>query len=69
MAISAIVAEKVLPYIIGSSKIVTILSILVAVIVYLLSLILMKVFREEDYQMLPYGTKIYKFFQKVKLVK
>lgn len=69
MAISAIVAEKVLPYIIGSSKIVTILSILVAVIVYLLSLILMKIFREEDYQMLPYGTKIYKFFQKVKLVK
>lgn len=69
MAISAILAEKFLPYIIKSSKIATILSILVAVVVYMLALILIKVFKEEDYQMLPYGTKIYGFLQKIKFVR
>lgn len=69
MAISAVLAEKLLPYIIASSKIVTILAICVAVLVYVLSLVFLKVFSEEDYQMLPYGTKIYNFFKKIKLVR
>ncbi len=69
MAISAVLAENLLPYIISSSKLVTIFAIFVAVVVYVLSLIFLKVFSEEDYQMLPYGTKIYNFFKKIKLVR
>lgn len=50
------------------SMITTLLAIMLAVIVYLISLLIFKVFNEEDYHMLPYGTKIYKVLKKLKLV-
>lgn len=54
---------------IKSGSIATIISILVAVVVYLLSILWLKILDREDYHMLPYGDKIYAFMQKIKLVK
>lgn len=47
----------------------TILSILVAIVVYLLSILLFKILDREDYHMFPYGDKLYGVMQKLKLVK
>lgn len=69
MAMMAILSGKILGIIINSSRIVTILSIMVAVISYFFALILLKIFKREDYHMLPYGDKIYHFLEKIKLVK
>ncbi len=69
MGISAYLTQTYLPNLISSSRLVTIIAILVAVIVYILSIILLKIFSREDYHMLPYGDKIYHFFEKLKLVK
>lgn len=68
MGASAYLAQTYLPLIIGSTRLVTILAIVVAVAVYLLSLVLLKVFDRDDFHMLPYGDKIYHFLQKRKLV-
>lgn len=51
------------------SAITTVIAICIAVIVYLLSVLGLKIFDREDYHMLPYGDKIYKFLEKIKLVK
>ena len=67
MGTVAYVAQKYLPLIISSSKIVTLLAIVCAVVVYVFALILLKVFNEDDYRMLPYGEKIYKVLNKIKL--
>lgn len=47
----------------------TIVSIALAVVVYLLAILGFKIFDREDYHMLPYGDKIYGLLQKMKLVK
>ena len=69
MAASAIGGQILLTNLIGSSKIVTMFSIVIAIVVYILALIFLKIFNEEDYHMLPYGDKIYNFFKKIKIVK
>ena len=69
MGICAIATLKGTQLLLGSSRIATICAIVVAVIVYALSLILLKVFEREDYHMLPYGDKIYAFMKKIHLVK
>ncbi len=46
----------------------TLVSIVIAVLIYFLSVLFTKVFDREDYHMLPYGDKIYNFLKKIKLV-
>lgn len=69
MALMTVMSEKILINFIGSSRVITLLAIIIAVITYFLSVILLKVFEREDYHMLPFGDKIYRFLEKIKLVK
>lgn len=48
-----------------SSKIATILGILVAVIIYVVMVIILRVFDEEEITMIPYGNKIYKMLKRL----
>jgi len=50
-------------------KLATIIALGVAVIVYVLSIIVLRVFSEEDIQMLPFGNKIYGFLLKIGVYK
>lgn len=52
----------------GEGKITTILSILIAGIVYLVMLLLVKCFDKEDFEILPKGEKIYSLFRRFHLV-
>ena len=52
---------------IASSKLSTILGLGIAVIIYLIMLVILKVFSEEEYHMIPYGKKFYDFFKKPRL--
>ena len=52
-----------------SSRIMTIVSLIVAVLVYLLSVVKLKILSKDDYSLLPAGEKIYKILSKIKLVK
>ena len=45
----------------------TIISILFAVIIYLLSVVVLKIYNKEDVYMLPKGEKIYKILEKLKI--
>ena len=45
----------------------TIISIIFAIIIYLLSVIVLKIYNKEDIYMLPKGEKIYKFLEKIKI--
>ena len=47
----------------------TIIAILIAIISYIFAVFSLKIFDREDYHMLPFGDKIYKFLQKIKVVK
>jgi len=69
MAGATILSEKVLGMFLDSTRIITILAIVVAVVTYFLAVILLKIFKREDYHMLPYGDKLYHFLEKIKLVK
>ena len=48
---------------------VTIISILVAVIVYALAVIALNIFTKEEILMIPYGQKIYKILNKIGVYK
>ena len=48
----------------ASENLVTILALTIAVIVYLIMIVLLKVFSEEEIFMMPYGKKFYKFLKK-----
>lgn len=52
---------------IASSKLSTILGLGIAVIIYLIMLVILKIFSEEEYHMIPYGKKFYDFFKKPRL--
>ena len=54
---------------ITKGAIATLLAIVMAVIVYGISLLKLEVLSREDYHMLPYGDKIHKVLEKLKLVK
>lgn len=54
---------------INSGKLVTIISILIAIIVYILALIALKIFTKEELLMVPCGSKIYKILEKLGLYK
>ena len=50
-------------------KLSAIIGILVAIIIYGLAIIALKIFEKDEIYMIPYGTKIYKFLTKVKIYK
>ena len=45
----------------------TIISIIFAIIIYLISVIALKIYDKEDILMLPKGTKIYNLLEKMKI--
>lgn len=69
MGVLAILSYKGIAILLNRESIATIMAILIAVIVYFFGIILLKVFDREDWHMLPYGDKIYRFLGKLKLVK
>lgn len=48
-----------------SAKIATIVGIAIAVVIYLIMIVILKIFDEDEITMLPYGTKIYKILEKL----
>lgn len=50
-----------------AEKLATIVSILIAVIIYTLAIIALKVLEKEEIEMLPAGNKIYKVLEKLKI--
>ena len=48
-----------------SAKLATILGIAIAVIIYVVMIILLKIFDEDEIIMIPYGTKLYKILKKL----
>jgi stage V sporulation protein B len=50
-----------------NSKLATIISILVAVIIYLLGILVLKVFSKEEIEQLPQGKKLSKILEKIKI--
>lgn len=50
-----------------SEKIATIIAILFAVVIYLLAVVVLKIFTKEEMYMVPFGTKIVKILEKAKI--
>ena len=48
----------------GNTK-ATIIALIVAIIIYALSIIVLKIFKKEEFYMIPYGQKIYKILYKL----
>ena len=70
MAVFAILSFNGIKLLLGhSSRIMTLVALIVAVITYALSIIKLKILSKDDYLLLPAGDKIYKILTKVKLVK
>lgn len=69
MGIAAILTYKGGLIFLNRTSIATIVAIIMAIVVYFFGIIIIGVFEREDYHMLPYGDKIYKFLEKMKLVK
>lgn len=45
----------------------TIIAIIVAVIIYIVAVVVLKIFTKEELYMIPYGTKICKVLEKIKI--
>ncbi len=69
MGAFAYLTHEILINYITSRSLVTIISIIIAIISYIISILGLKILDREDYHMLPYGDKIYNVFKKMKLVK
>lgn len=69
MGIMAMLTYKGVLMIINRTSLATLMAIIMAIIVYFFGVILFGVFDRDDYHMLPYGDKIYRFLEKLKLVK
>lgn len=54
---------------INAGKLATIIAILVAVLVYGLAVIVLKIFTKEEIFMIPYGNKLYKILEKLEIYK
>lgn len=54
---------------INAGKVVTIIAILIAIIVYILAVIALKIFTKEEILMIPYGHKVYKMLEKMGIYK
>ena len=66
MAICSYFIYQILSGIIAE-KLATILAIVFAVVIYGLSIVVLKVFTKEEVQMMPAGDKIYKILAKLKI--
>lgn len=55
--------------ILGASKIITIISILFAIVLYFISVIALKIFTKEELAMIPYGTKLCKMLERLGIYK
>ena len=69
MGIAAFVSHKYITIFLNNESMATFMAIIIAVIVYFFGVIIFKIFDREDYHMLPYGDKVYRFLEKIKLVK
>ncbi len=65
----ALVCANLLPLVIGSTRMSTLVSIFVAVAVYVIAIFLFKAVNKEDISILPKGEKIYHILNKLKLMK
>lgn len=54
---------------INAGRMVTIIAIIVAIVIYLLALIALKLFTKEELLMIPYGNKLYKILEKLGIYK
>ena len=54
---------------IGLGKLATIIAIGIAVLIYALSVVVLKIFTKEEIFMIPYGQKIYKILEKFGIYK
>lgn len=52
-----------------TENVVTIISIILAIIIYILSILALKIFTEDEIFMIPYGQKVYKILKKLKIYK
>ena len=52
---------------ITTQKLATIISIIIAVVIYTLAIIALKVFSKKELQMMPAGNKIFKVLEKLKI--
>ena len=68
MSLALFVIEKLNVYLNMSNAIYTILSILIAVIVYFISIIGIGTLKENEIKQLPMGDKIYEFVRKFKKI-
>ena len=48
-----------------SAKIATIIALGIAVLIYVVMVVILKIFDEDEITMIPYGTKIYKILKKL----
>lgn len=54
---------------INGGKMVTILALIVAVVVYAISVIVLRIFTKEEIFMIPYGNKFYKILERIGIYK
>lgn len=54
---------------INAGKMVTIIAILVAILIYILAVIVLKIFTKEEIFMIPYGQKLYQILTKIGVYK
>ena len=52
-----------------NQNLITIIAIIIALLVYILSIIILKIFTKEEIFMLPYGRKLYKFIKNIRITK
>ena len=62
-------AIYLLLYRIYPGNMVTILSIIVAIVIYFFAVFILKIFTKEEIFMIPYGQKLYKILEKIKIYK
>lgn len=65
MCICSYSLYSILLGVIGSGKIVTIIALLFAVVIYMIAVIALKIFTKEELAMIPYGTKLCKILERL----
>lgn len=65
----ALLSYEGIKVLLNSASLATVMAIIIAIISYVLIVIGLKILDRDDYHMLPYGDKLYKFFQKIKIVR
>ena len=68
-SLTAILSSYALGLIIGSNTVITVLSILFAVVIYVIMLALLRAIERDDVISLPKGKKIEKILEKFKIIR